>query len=56
MLAGMTIEIIPFSACAAGPYAASAGQTNFPFGFPILNAEGPGCLASALGRAGAARR
>jgi hypothetical protein len=39
MLAGMTITTIPFSLRKAGPYTATAGQTSFSFGFPVLRAE-----------------
>jgi hypothetical protein len=38
MLAAMAILTIPFSERKAGPYTATAGQTVFFFGFPILAA------------------
>ena len=34
----MPITTIPFSERKAGPYMASAGQTEFPFGFPVFAA------------------
>ena len=34
----MAITTIPFSTRKAGPYTATAGQTVFFFGFPILGA------------------
>lgn len=35
----MSITTIPFSARKAGPYLATAGQTEFSFGFPVFAAE-----------------
>src|SRR5688572_24504217 len=34
----MPISTIPFSGRTAGPYTATAGQTSFPFAFPVLAA------------------